>query len=95
MAKNIHDLNRSVTKIQEGLDRRSEERGKQAADRLLTSTRRGGGFWLIFIYPIAFVLSQLAAGVVSTKMGLCLPTWAYLLVGFVGATWAGGAWTGK
>ena len=95
MGKNIHDLNRSVNKIQEGLDRRSEERGRDAADRFVSSTRSGGKFWLVFIYPIAFTLSMLAFNIVAVKLGFDSNNIPYLVLLAVGAMGAGSWWTGK
>ena len=85
MAKNIHDLNNAAKSFHDGLERRAQERGEQAADRLLAATRNYGGLWFLVRGPLSVVIGLIVAMIAERLMGLGLIASGIVLFG---VTWA-------
>jgi len=60
MAYNIHDLNNGIDKIQEALDRRSQEKGEKLANRIIQENLLIQIFvrWANFLF-LAFVVTTI------------------------------------
>jgi hypothetical protein len=67
MGYNIRDLEKAGRSINNHIDRRSQERGEELANRIIHSTSRGRGLWFIILWP-AWLLIAVFSGVFLMKL---------------------------
>jgi hypothetical protein len=67
--------------IHRGLEQRSNEKGQELADAMLSSTSRGRGLWLLLLLPAWFMV--FAVGTSVAHVYLDMPYWAAAIAGLV------------
>lgn len=92
MGYNIRDLERAAKDINQRLEERSQERGRELAGRVLSRTSEGRGLWFIILWPawfLIFVFSGVFLTHVIQVMGVTPPvSWA----GYLGGVLFARAW---
>lgn len=87
MGYSIKELEGAATDIKQRLERRTQERGAELADRVWSRTAQGRGLWFIFLWP-AWLLIFLFSGALFARLileaGIDPPTtWLGFLGGFL------------
>ena len=72
----LNDLNNALKSVSDTLEQRSQERGEEMANKLLTNTANGRGLWVFLLWPtwlfmFAFWASNI--GFVLTRFGISYP----------------------
>jgi hypothetical protein len=84
----INDLNNAIKSVNDTLEKRSQERGEEMANKLLTNTANGRGLWVFLLWPtwmVIFAFWTSIIGFVMSRIGVYYPQFYinYVLSGFL------------
>ncbi len=72
----LNDLNNALKSVSDTLEQRSQERGQEMANKLLSSTARGRGLWVFLLWPtwiVTFAFWASNIGFVMSRIGVYYP----------------------
>ena len=72
----LNDLSNALKSVSDTLEQRSQERGQEMANQLLTSTARVRGLWVFLLWPtwiVTFAFWASNIGFVMSRIGVYYP----------------------
>jgi len=83
MSYNIHDINKGLDKVNEGLENHSRKKAEELVDDISKKATAGRGLWIIWLWPVFAVVLIASAGFFYEKINFFIENSFVAWLGFI------------
>lgn len=70
--QSMNDLKNTGKSLEESLELHSQRKGKEFANKIVTSTANGRGLWIFILWPAFLMITSVVASIISSFFGLSM-----------------------